>query len=44
MDGWDGNVGFSELLSNYKYAKENNSYNIERKVIEKQGKLQITLR
>jgi hypothetical protein len=44
MDGWDGNVGFGELLSNYKYAKENNSYNIERKVIEKQGKLQITLR
>ena len=43
LDGWDNHIGFMELVDNYKYAKENNCYNIERKIIEKQGQLKIEL-
>ena len=43
VDGWDNNTGFMELVENYKYATENQIFNVERKVIEKKGKLKIEL-
>lgn len=44
MDGWGDNIGYAELLENYSYAKTFETFNVERKVIEKQGHLTITLR
>jgi len=43
VDGWGENTGFMELVENYKYATENQIFNVERKVIEKKGKLKIEL-
>jgi hypothetical protein len=43
IDGWSDHTGFMELLMNYKFAKENECYNMERKVMEKNGMLKIEL-
>lgn len=44
FNGWNGNTGFNELVDNYKYATENEIYNSERKIVEHNGCLKITLR
>lgn len=44
MNGWDGNTGYGELLENYKFAKTNEIYNVERKIMDKKGHLIISLR
>ena len=44
MDGWDDNTGFEELMRNYQYVVETGNYNCERKVMENNGKLTITLK
>lgn len=46
--GWrastgDKITGFMDLVEDYKYYTENQSFNTERKIMEKQGKLKITL-
>lgn len=47
-DGWLSSTGeyvtgFLELVNNYKYAVENQIFNVERKVIEKEGRLTLEL-
>jgi hypothetical protein len=44
INGWDGNTGYMELLDNYSYAKSNEIYNVERRVISNNGHLKISLR
>jgi hypothetical protein len=46
--GWrasngDKVTGFMDLIEDYKWHKENEVYNVERRVIEKEGKLKINL-
>lgn len=48
MDGWlsstgDFVAGYDELIKNYQYVVETGNYNCERKVMENNGKLKISL-
>lgn len=43
MDGWDDNTGFESLMFDYQYVVDNGTYNVERKVMENKGLLQIHL-